>query len=56
MSVKHVRLEMCKRVAQSYCWAPVLIENPISTRGSGTKGALYPTIKTLRTGDADLRF
>lgn len=32
--------------AESYWWAPVLTENPISTRGSGTKGALYTTIKT----------
>lgn len=38
---------MYKRVAQeSYCWVPVLIENPISTCGSETKGALYTTIKT----------
>jgi len=33
--------------AESYCWAPLLIENPISTRGSGTKGALYTKIKDM---------
>jgi hypothetical protein len=48
MSVKHVRLEVFKQVAQRYRRAPVLIENPISTRESETKGALYTTIKTCK--------